>query len=65
MPELGRSSEPRSWRSIVFPQPLGPTTATGSSFADMKVNATQRGDAAAVEFLFQTSCFINKKAGVV
>jgi hypothetical protein len=29
-PSLGRSRAPRSWSSVVFPEPLGPTRATNS-----------------------------------
>ena len=41
VPSLGRSSAPSSWSSVVFPDPLGPSSATKSPAPIVDVDASR------------------------
>ena len=45
-PEVGRSTAATRWRSVLFPQPLGPIKATNSPGADLERHVRQSGDVA-------------------
>ena len=55
LPAVGRSSAPRRFKSVVLPEPDGPTTATRIAPFDLEAHAVERAHAAVFERAHQVA----------